>query len=225
MSIFNREEPQGYLSNSGNIVTKEIKNQLYQCNDNNGLLADILHRGILSGDFKLSDDIVRSTILSLTNSTVLVNNDIHRITKYSNIANCMFPSNGIIGGVKDCNKNDDSTSSLTNSVHIQDVTDDNSDKAQELSSHHRVSWIGEVVNEVVDITDSSNSKKRSRNTTQSRIVRGKNKKKATNKSPQNDRSVLTSFDEVISYMSLNNQMVSSFITKYKNLGKYQLFHM
>jgi hypothetical protein len=171
-------------------------NQLNQSNSNNGIVADMLHRGLVTGDFKLASDDVRSTILALTKSIIMVNEDIHNAKQ----ANLPYSSPNFRS------------------------TGDNSGKAQELSSHHRVSRIGEGVVNESDVTKNPIPRKRrsyandasSANDNQSR-----KKKSFTKLVDSLPDSILATTDEVFSYMHHGtNDAVSYFLHKYKDSGEY-----
>jgi hypothetical protein len=87
------------------------RNQLYQSNNNNRFVAEILHSGIMSGDLKLSDDDVRSTVLSFTRHIISLNKVIFHFNK-SNPPTPRYPCDSLI--LNDQQYSDDS-SSLTNS--------------------------------------------------------------------------------------------------------------
>jgi hypothetical protein len=185
---------------------------LFRSNDNNGLIAEILHRGVISGILDLSDDDVRSTVLSLTRNIILVNNEILQFNKRT-VPPSLYPCDPLL--INDKHSTDDS-SSLTPSVHIPDGINDNSDKAQELSSHHRVSGIGEVVD------DEASSRKRSLS------VLGKTKKlkkcKKTNKidlsAPNNS---LSSIHDISMYISSKYKELDSMLrVNYKDCCKYYI---
>jgi hypothetical protein len=215
-----------YIVKSSDDSCDSIKlNQLYQSNSNNGIIADILHRGILSGDFRLSDADIRSTILALSKNIVLINDDIHELNTrsykcaYNTIPQPLscLPGNAAISGVQDCNSD---SSSLTNSVHIQDVTDDTNDKAQEPSSYRQVSRIGENVDEL-DIIGSRTFKKRvlvnSTDTDkQSDDIR---KKKKTTLCDATISSLPSSLDEILSHFAFRNIDISTIFQKYDGCGK------
>jgi hypothetical protein len=195
--------------------TMEI-NQLYHSNSSNTIVADMLHRGLLSGDFKLSDQDFRSTILALTKNIIMVNEDIHNAKRPSCPCPHNSPCNTFVGD-KDINSD---SSSLTNSVHILDVTDVNSDKAQELLSCHQVSRIGEGVEDVKFIENPITSmKKRSLSIDAMDNDKQNQKKKSILMFDSLPISILTTIDEVFSYLSHSNINVSPVLNTYKNSGE------
>jgi hypothetical protein len=196
-----------------------IINQLYRSNDNIGIIAEMLHRGIISGDFKLSDEVFRCTLLALTNNVIKVNDDIHDATKKSSSPCCsLVPCNASV----QCQDFVSDSSLLSNSVHILDVTDDNSDQAQELSSHRRVSRIGEIVNNTV-IVENPVSKKRALPNDllldYAAVPNDKNKSVRTVEA--DSKAILVNISDVLSYLSHRNNDVSAFIKKYKDVGEYR----
>jgi hypothetical protein len=128
-------------------TTESIKiNQLCQTNQNIGFVADILHRGYVAGEVNLSNNEFRSTVLALSRSIVSVHEDLSTCLGAGGTNNqSHLSSHNDSIELQDVNS---ATSSLTNSVHISDVTEEeDSGKAQELSSPPRVSGIGESVSD------------------------------------------------------------------------------
>lgn len=125
-------------------TTESIKiNQLCQTNQNIGFVADILHRGYVAGEVNLSNNEFQSTVLALSRSTVSVHEDLSNCLGAGGTNNqAYYSSRNVSMELQDINS---ATSSLTNSDHISDVTEEDSGKAQELSSPPCVSGIGESV--------------------------------------------------------------------------------
>ena len=189
-------------------------NQLNQSNDNNRLIAEILHRGVTSGDLKLSDDDVRTTVLSFTRHIISLNKAMFHFNK-SNPPTNRYPCESLL--LKHQQYIDDS-SSLTNSVHIPDGIDDNSDKAQELSSHHRVSGIGEAVNDGAFISTSSSRKRPVYMIDKDNESMQCKTKRSESWAPENG---LSCFHEISMYITNKyKELESSFCCKYENCCKY-----
>jgi hypothetical protein len=201
MSLTQRK-PLSFPDVSDQSETMEI-NQLYQSNNSNAIVADMLHRGLVSGDFKLADENFRCTILALTKNIIMVNEDIHNAKQ----SNCPYRPNLISNtffGDKDFQS---ASSSLSmNSVHILDVTDDNSDKAQELSSHHQVSRIGDEVDDGVDVIEIPIPKKKRSDGNDAIANDIQSRKKICLMMPvvSAPNSIFSTIDEVLSYVCYKN---------------------
>jgi hypothetical protein len=206
MSLTLKKKSQDMIPPMDNNAQSIKINQLCQTNQNIGFVADILHRGYVAGEVNLSNDEFRSTILALSRSIVSVQEDLSNCLGTTGATNntIQCSSRNVSMDLQDVHS---ATSSLTNSDHISDVTEEDSGKAQELSSPPCVSGIGESVSG--DDSSQRMSRKRSLWTHES-SERDETPSKKNSPHTADKVAVMSSIDHVSSYISEEQESEGTF---------------
>lgn len=199
------------LSNDTPTKSSALPLEITQASENNGILAQIFHKGIMSGQMNLVDPDNIATIRAFALSMCTVNQLICNIySKVNTVSPLISPVRSI--------EFDSTKKPAQNSVHNSDVTND-SGHAHEQSLHQ---WVSEFAEEEVSDDGSatldrecvaSDSRKR-RNDWQGRV--GLSKKKHL--PPVACTKFISSIDEINKY--LGNRIGNKTNYLLSNNGKY-----